>query len=92
MIALRTVDVRNDFKRVSEIVKGGEPVLITRPHNDNLVVLSERDYNELERARSSMQVRLDEQELARREAAVESGESRLISREQFWENVEKAGF
>ena len=55
MIALRTIDVRNDFKRVSEIVKGGEPVLITRPHNDNLVVLSERDYKELERMRRNIE-------------------------------------
>ena len=53
MIALRTVDIRNDFKRVSEIVKSGVPVLIARPHNDNLVVLSERAYNELERTRQN---------------------------------------
>lgn len=51
MIALKTVDIRNDFKRVSDIVCGGEPVLISRPHNNNLVVLSEQAYNELESAR-----------------------------------------
>ena len=51
MIAIRTVDLRNDFRRVSEIVNSGEKVLIARPKNQNLVVLSERDYNELERAR-----------------------------------------
>ena len=48
MIALRTVDVRNDFKRISEIVLDGNPVLIARPHNENLVMLSESVYNELE--------------------------------------------
>jgi antitoxin YefM len=51
MVALRTVDFRNDFKRVSEIVYSGEKVLIARPKNQNLVVLSERDYNELEKAK-----------------------------------------
>jgi antitoxin YefM len=51
MIALKTVDIRNDFKRVSDIVSGGEPVLISRPHNNNLVVLSEQTYNDLARAR-----------------------------------------
>jgi antitoxin YefM len=51
MIALRTVDLRNDFKRVSELVNAGEKVLIARPHNENLVVLSEKEYNELEKAR-----------------------------------------
>jgi antitoxin YefM len=50
MVALRTVDLRNNFKKVSEIVYAGEPVLIARPHNENLIVLSERDYNEMARA------------------------------------------
>ena len=49
MIALKTIDMRNDFKRVSEIIKNGEKVLIARPHNDNLVVLSEKEYNKLEK-------------------------------------------
>ena len=50
MIALKTMDLRNDFKRVSDLVNGGEKVLIARPRNQNLVVLSEREYNELEKA------------------------------------------
>ena len=53
MIALRTIDIRNDFKRVTEIIKSGEKVLIARPHNENLVVLSESDYNSLEKARNN---------------------------------------
>jgi len=51
MIVLRTVDLRNDIKRVSELVNSGEKVLIARPRNQNLVILSERDYNKLEKAR-----------------------------------------
>ena len=55
MIALRTVDLRNDFKRVSDLVISGEKVLIARPRNENLVVLSEKEYNELEKARRNTQ-------------------------------------
>ena len=51
MIALRTIDLRNDFKRVSTLIKSGEKVLIARPRNENLVVISENEYNELEKAR-----------------------------------------
>jgi antitoxin YefM len=43
--------MRNDFKRVSELVNSGEKVLIARPHNENIVVLSEKEYNELEKTR-----------------------------------------
>lgn len=51
MIALKTVDLRNDFKKVSDIVTSGERVLISRPHNENLVIMSEKEYNELEKLR-----------------------------------------
>ena len=51
MIAIKTMDLRNDFKRISDLISSGETVLISRPHNENLVVLSEREYNELEKAR-----------------------------------------
>ncbi len=50
MVAIQTADMKNDFKKVSDLVCSGEKVLIARPHNDNLVVLSEKEYNELEKA------------------------------------------
>jgi len=51
MVAIKTVDIRNDFKRISDIVMGGEKVLVSRPRNENLVIISESDYNELEKAK-----------------------------------------
>jgi antitoxin YefM len=53
MIALNTVNTRDDFLKVSELVTMGEIVLITRPHDENIVVLSEKEYRELEKARSN---------------------------------------
>jgi len=55
MIAVKTIDLRNDFKRVSDLVTSGEKVLISRPHNQNLVVLSEKEYNELDKARRNVE-------------------------------------
>ncbi len=51
MIALKTTDIRNDFKRISNLIFTGEKVLISRPRNENLVILSEKEYNELEKIR-----------------------------------------
>ena len=51
MVTVKTVDIRNDFKRISNIVSNGEKVIISRPRNENLIILSEREYNELEKAR-----------------------------------------
>jgi len=62
MIALKTMDIKNDFKRISDLVRSGEKVLIARPRNENLVVLSEREYNELDKARRNAEylAKLDE--------------------------------
>lgn len=51
MIALKTTDIRNNFKKISKLIFTGERVLISRPHNENLVILSEKEYNELEKIR-----------------------------------------
>ena len=55
MITVKTIDVRNDFKRISDIISKGEKVVVSRPHNANLVVLSEKEYNELDKARRNME-------------------------------------
>ena len=68
MIALKTMDLRNDFKRVSELVNSGEKILIARPRNENLVVLSEREYNELEKMRRNAE-HLAKIEISRQEFA-----------------------
>ena len=48
MIALKTTDIRNNFKKISNLVCTGERVLISR--NKNIVILSESEYNKLEKA------------------------------------------
>jgi len=53
VIVLKTIDLRNDFKKVSDLVMSGEKVLISRPRNENLVVLSESEYRELEKGRQN---------------------------------------
>ena len=51
MVSVKAIDLRNGFKKVSDLVISGERVLISHPHNQNLVVLSEKEYNELDKVR-----------------------------------------
>ena len=44
----RTADIY--VKRLGDLVNYGEKVLIARPGNENLVVLREKEYNEMEKA------------------------------------------
>ena len=50
MIALRAVDVKTNFKDVCAKAFCGEVILISRPKNQNVVLLSEAEFNELSRS------------------------------------------
>lgn len=51
MLALRSIDVRNNFKTICEQVFSGETVIVSRKENKNVVMLSEKEYNELLKAK-----------------------------------------
>jgi len=51
MIAIKTADLTQDFKRYADQIIQGETVLISRPRNENLVIITEQEYNELDSVR-----------------------------------------
>ena len=52
MIAIKTTDLRQDFKKIADRISQGEKVLISRPKNENLVIITEVEYNELDKLRA----------------------------------------
>jgi antitoxin YefM len=55
MIAIKTVNLTQNFREIADLVIGGEKVLVSRPKNENLVVITEKEYNELDRLRQNAQ-------------------------------------
>lgn len=51
MIAVRSMDVRENFKAFCDKVFQGETLIISRPKNENVVMLSETEYNEMLKAK-----------------------------------------
>ena len=51
MVAVKGQDVRNNFKAICERVFGGETLIISRPKNENIVMISEQKYEEMEKAK-----------------------------------------
>ena len=45
MLAVKSMDVRDNFKSLCDKVFNGETLLISRPKNENIVMLSEREYS-----------------------------------------------
>ncbi len=47
MVAVKGADIRQNFKYYCDLVHSGETLIVSRPKNQNIVMLSEARYNEL---------------------------------------------
>lgn len=53
MVAVRGTTVKNNFKNICDRVFNGEVFIISRPKDENVVMVSEREYTELERIKKN---------------------------------------
>mgnify|MGYP006321789339 FL=1 len=53
MLAVKSMDVRDNFKVLCEKVFSGETLFISRPKNENVVMISEKEYNEMLKAKKN---------------------------------------
>ena len=51
MLAVKSMDVRENFKEWCNKVIGGETLIVSRPKNENVVIVSEKEYNEMVKAK-----------------------------------------
>ena len=56
MIATKPLDLRSNLKKYMDFAFHGNPVVIARPKNENVVMLSEQEYNELAKAKQNAEV------------------------------------
>ena len=53
MLAVNSMDVRDNFKAFCDKVFMGETLIVSRPKNENIVMMSESEYNELMKAKKN---------------------------------------
>ena len=53
MLAVKSMDVRDKFKSLCDKVFSGETLIVSRPKNENIVMLSEFEYNEMVKAKKN---------------------------------------
>ena len=51
MVAIKSMDLRNNFREMCDKISAGETLLIARPKNENIVLISESEYNEFVKAK-----------------------------------------
>lgn len=53
MLVVKSMDVRDNFKSLCDKVFQGETLIISRPKNENVVMMSENEYNEIIKAKKN---------------------------------------
>lgn len=53
MLAVKSMDVRENFKKLCDRVFHGETLIISRPRNENIVMISENKYNDMLKAKKN---------------------------------------
>lgn len=51
MIATKQMDIRANIKKYFDLAFNGEPIIVSRKQNRNVVVISETEYNDLQKAK-----------------------------------------
>ena len=51
MLAVKSMDLRDNFKALCDKVFKGETLIVSRPKNENIVMMSETEYNNLMRGK-----------------------------------------
>lgn len=51
MLVVKSMNVRDNFDDWCNQVINGETLIVSRPKNENVVILSEKEYNELQKAK-----------------------------------------
>jgi antitoxin YefM len=53
MRAIKAADLQNNFNGIFNMVTRGETVIVSRPSSENMVILPEKDYNEIIKAKQN---------------------------------------
>lgn len=51
MIATKQMDIKANLKKYFDLAFDGEPIIVSRKENKNVVVISEKEYNDLQKAK-----------------------------------------
>lgn len=51
MLAVKSVNVRDNFKEWCDKISKGETIVISRPRNENIYMINEAEYNVLQKAK-----------------------------------------
>lgn len=79
MLAVKSINVRDNFKEWCDKISKGETVVISRPRNENIYMINEAEYNALQKAKRNAEYLAG---LDKSHAQLEQGETISFSMEE----------
>ena len=55
MLAVKSVNVRDNFKEWCDKINMGKTVVVSRPKNENIYMINEAEYNALQKAKRNIE-------------------------------------
>lgn len=55
MFAVKSKDIRDNFEDICDRVFKGEPAIVSGPKNENIVIISESEYNDMLKAKRDIE-------------------------------------
>ena len=55
MLAVKSANIRDNFKEWCDKISMGETVVISTPRNENIYMINEAEYNELQKAKKNVE-------------------------------------
>ncbi|MDR0999619.1 MAG: hypothetical protein LBL96_02270 [Clostridiales bacterium] len=88
MRAIRVNDFTRNCKEICDEAYSGSPVILSRPRNENVVVVAESDFITLTKARELLQREYILRELAQSEIEANDPKTKWLSHEEAWAMIE----
>lgn len=89
MIAAKPINIRAKLKDYMDMAFNGEPVIVSRKGNKNVVIVSEQEYNDLQKAKRNAEYL---EKLDRSQAQLNHGEVVVKSMEELERMADECSF
>ena len=86
--AINVIDLARNCKQICDEVFSGNPVVVSRPHNENVVVISEESYLDMVKAQELAYRSHVLLELERSEDEADDPNINWLSHEEAWQMIE----
>ena len=86
--AIKVADLARNCKQICDEVFSGSPVVVSRPHNENVVVVAESRYLDMIKALELAERSHIMMELARSEDEANNPNTIWLSHDEAWQKIE----